>query len=44
MAEVICLQIQSGKSVDSLVFSFDGQFIAAGGQNGQMKIWRLGFV
>jgi WD40 repeat protein len=41
MAEVISLQIQSGKSVDSLVFSFDGQFIAAGGQNGQVKIWRL---
>ncbi|MEA5575893.1 WD40 repeat domain-containing protein [Anabaena sp. UHCC 0451] len=35
------LQTSNGESVDSLVFSQDGRFLAAGGQNGQVKIWRL---
>jgi WD40 repeat protein len=28
-------------SIDCLGFSVDGQFLAAGGQNGQVKIWQL---
>ena len=39
--QVVSLQTESGESVDCLVFSRDGQFLAAGGQNGQVKIWRL---
>lgn len=35
------LQPYNGQSVDCLVFSQDGQFLAAAGQNGQVKIWRL---
>lgn len=35
------LQPDDGQSVDCLVFSRDGQFLAASGQNGQVKIWRL---
>jgi WD40 repeat protein len=35
------LQTSDGESINSLVFSKDGQFLAAGGQNGQVKIWRL---
>jgi WD40 repeat protein len=35
------LQPVSGHSVDCLAFSHDGQFLAAGGQNGQVHIWRL---
>ncbi|WP_313936275.1 WD40 repeat domain-containing protein [Anabaena azotica] len=35
------LQPADGQSVDCLVFSQDGQFLAAGGQNGEVKIWRL---
>jgi WD40 repeat protein len=30
-----------GKSVDCVAFSHDGQFLAVGGQNGQVKIWRF---
>jgi WD40 repeat protein len=35
------LQPADGQSVDCLAFSRDGQFLAAGGQNGLVKIWRL---
>lgn len=35
------LQGVTGCSVDCLVFSSDGQFLAAGGQSGQVKIWQL---
>jgi WD40 repeat protein len=35
------LQPVSDHSVDCLAFSYDGQFLAAGGQNGQVHIWRL---
>lgn len=28
-------------SIDCLGFSYDGQFLAAGGQNGQVKIWQI---
>ncbi len=38
---VVSLQTESGESVNCLVFSRDGQFLATGGQNGQVKIWRL---
>lgn len=34
------LQTATDYSVDCLAISADGQFIAAGGQNGQVKIWR----
>lgn len=30
-----------GQSVDCLAFSSDGKFLAAGGQNGRVKIWRF---
>lgn len=40
-ANVTALQNDNGKSVDCLAFSRDGQFLAVGGQNGQVKIWRL---
>ncbi|MCL1469087.1 WD40 repeat domain-containing protein [Argonema antarcticum] len=36
------LQTADGQSVDCLAFSKDGKFLAAGGQNGQVKIWRFG--
>jgi WD40 repeat protein len=35
----MCLQPSSGQSVDRLGVSRDGQFLAAAGQNGQVKIW-----
>lgn len=37
----ICLQESNGQSVDCLSISGDGQFLAAAGQNGQVKIWRF---
>jgi WD40 repeat protein len=37
----IPLQLASGQSVDCLAFSHDGQFLAAGGQTGQVNIWRM---
>ncbi|NJO43131.1 MAG: hypothetical protein HC769_35220 [Cyanobacteria bacterium CRU_2_1] len=33
------LQKENGRSIDCLAFSQDGQFLAAGGQNGQVNIW-----
>ncbi len=35
------LQGETGYSVDCLAFSQDGQFLAIGGQDGQIKIWSL---
>ncbi|MBW4515920.1 MAG: WD40 repeat domain-containing protein [Timaviella obliquedivisa GSE-PSE-MK23-08B] len=35
------LQVMNGDSVDCLAFSHDGQFLAAGGQNGQVHIWQV---
>ncbi|HEY9663129.1 MAG TPA: hypothetical protein V6C65_32185, partial [Allocoleopsis sp.] len=35
------LQSGTGYSVDCLAFSYDGQFLAIGGQDGQVKIWFL---
>jgi WD40 repeat protein len=37
----ILLQEETGYSVDCLAFSYDGQFLAIGGQDGQVKIWSL---
>jgi WD40 repeat protein len=34
------LQAATQQSVDCLAFSHDAQFLAAGGQDGQVKIWR----
>ncbi len=38
--ELIALQANRGVSVDCIAFSRDGQFLAAGGQDGQVNIWR----
>lgn len=35
------LQMGDGRSIDCLGFSQDGQWLAAGGQTGQVKIWCL---
>ncbi|MEG5061032.1 WD40 repeat domain-containing protein [Microcoleus sp. A2-C5] len=35
------LQSATGKSVDCLSFSADSQFLAAGGQDGKVQIWRV---
>ena len=35
------LQSETGCSVDCLAFSHDGQFLAIGGQDEQVKIWSL---
>lgn len=35
------LQPMQGKSIDCCVFSPDGQFLAVGGQTGQINIWRI---
>ncbi|NJO80735.1 MAG: hypothetical protein HC827_21025 [Cyanobacteria bacterium RM1_2_2] len=37
----ILLQAATGQSIDCLAISHDGQFIAAGGQNGEVKIWQM---
>ncbi|MFB2937055.1 WD40 repeat domain-containing protein [Aerosakkonemataceae cyanobacterium BLCC-F154] len=38
---LVYLQTANDQSVDCLAFSADGQYLAAGGQNGEVKIWRL---
>ncbi len=35
------LQNAQEQSIDCIGFSFDGQYFAAGGQDGRVKIWRL---
>ena len=37
----IVLETSGEASVDCLGFSYDGQFLAAGGQNGQVKVWQM---
>lgn len=39
--QLITLAAGVGKSVDCLAFSQNGQLLATGGQNGQVKIWHL---
>ena len=39
--QTIVLEPAGTTSVDCLGFSCDGQFLAAGGQNGQVKIWEI---
>ncbi len=38
--ELTHLQTADGKSVDCVAFSVDGKYLAIGGQNGLLKIWR----
>ncbi|KAM3091230.1 WD40 repeat domain-containing protein [Phormidesmis sp. 146-12] len=40
-SQTTLLQTATGQSADCLSFSHDGQFLAVGGQNGQVKIWHL---
>ncbi|MEL6815397.1 MAG: hypothetical protein AAFP03_11355 [Cyanobacteria bacterium J06598_3] len=39
--QTIALETAATASIDCLGFSFNGQFLAAGGQNGQVKIWEI---
>ena len=39
--QTLAFEPPSGQSIDCLQFSPDSQFLAAGGQRGQVKIWRL---
>ena len=39
--QTIVLAPPAAESIDCLGFSYDGQFLAAGGQNGQVKVWRM---
>lgn len=39
--EIQFLQQEMGTSIDCLAISADGQFLAAAGQTGEVKIWRL---
>lgn len=39
-AAIIPLQTSTEQSIDCLAFSQDGQFLAAGGQDGRVKIWQ----
>jgi len=39
--QVTFLQEPIGRSIDCLAFSQDGQFLAAGGQNGRVNLWRM---
>lgn len=40
--QAIALQPATEQSINSLAFSHQGEFLAAGGQDGQVKIWRIG--
>ncbi|MFQ4137003.1 WD40 repeat domain-containing protein [Nodosilinea sp. PGN35] len=37
----VVLQAKQGFSVDAIAFSSDGQFLAAGGQDGAVRIWSM---
>ncbi len=37
----VTLQAKQGSSVDAIAVSADGQFLAAGGQDGTVKIWQM---
>jgi WD40 repeat protein len=39
--QTIAIEPAADRSIDCLEFSYDGQFLAAGGQNGQVKVWRI---
>lgn len=39
--ELNTLLPESGQSIDCLAFSADGQFLAAGGQDGKVRVWRM---
>ncbi|MEL7144061.1 MAG: hypothetical protein AAFY33_17975 [Cyanobacteria bacterium J06643_4] len=39
--QTIAIEPSGAESIDCLGFSYDGQFLAAGGQNGQVKVWQL---
>ena len=39
--QTIVIERSGTESIDCLGFSYDGQFLAAGGQNGQVKVWWL---
>lgn len=39
--QTIAIEPSVSESVDCLGFSYDGQFLAAGGQSGQVKVWRM---
>lgn len=41
-ADFQVLQEVTDTSIDCLDFSYDGQFLAVGGQNGEVKVWRIG--
>ncbi len=38
--DILSLQLVTDTSIDCAAFSADGQFLATGGQDGQVKIWR----
>jgi len=39
--QTIVLEPSADASIDCLGFSYDGQFLAAGGQNGQVRVWQI---
>ncbi|MBD2627375.1 WD40 repeat domain-containing protein [Trichormus variabilis] len=39
-SEITTLQTATGKSVDCVAFSADSKYLAVGGQDGKVKIWR----
>ena len=39
--QIIAIEPSADESIGCLGFSYDGQFLAAGGQDGQVKVWRM---